>query len=90
MRPTLTELRSGPQLAELAGGRLDIGFVFGTPPTEEFGHRPVLRTRLVAVVGGSHPLARQTSVTFAQLAEHPCHDHAVDHPRLPVGNAGRR
>jgi DNA-binding transcriptional LysR family regulator len=76
VRLDMRELRSGPQLDALADGRLDVAFVFGPPDgfdaPDGLVARRVLRTRLAAVVAPHHPLAGRASVTFAELAQHPC------------------
>ncbi|HVV19381.1 MAG TPA: LysR substrate-binding domain-containing protein [Pseudonocardiaceae bacterium] len=70
LRSVLAEARSGPQLAGLAAGELDVALVFGTPA----GHasRLLFRTSLMALVGAGHPLYGRREVSFAELAEHPC------------------
>lgn len=72
LRPVLVEKRSGPQLADLAAGELDVGLVFGTPADPYFAHRVAFRTPLMALVAPDHPLAGRREVSFAALAEHPC------------------
>ncbi|HEX5120695.1 MAG TPA: LysR family transcriptional regulator [Pseudonocardiaceae bacterium] len=72
LRPVLVEKRSGPQLAELAAGELDVALVFGTPADSCFATRTAFRTSLMALVGTGHPLCGRDEVTFAELADHPC------------------
>lgn len=72
LRPVLVEKRSGPQLAELAAGELDVALVFGTPADPYFASRTAFRTSLMALVGTGHPLCGRDEVTFAELADHPC------------------
>ncbi|HEX3589837.1 MAG TPA: LysR family transcriptional regulator [Pseudonocardiaceae bacterium] len=72
LRPVLSEQRSGPQLAGVAAGELDVALVFGTPDDPGFAHRHAFRTPLVALVGAGHPLAGRADVQVAGLAEHPC------------------
>lgn len=72
LRPVLTELRSGPQLAGVAAGDLDVALVFGTPDDPCLAHRSAFRTPLVGLVGPGHPLAGRRRVRFAELAPHPC------------------
>lgn len=72
LRPVLLEKRSGPQLAELAAGELDIALVFGTPADPCFASRTAFRTSLMALVGAGHPLYGRDDVTFTELADHPC------------------
>ncbi len=52
---SLWEKRTGPQLAGLADGTLDVALVYGHPRTADFRYRLVLRKiPLVAVVGKGH------------------------------------
>ncbi len=52
---SLWEKRTGPQLAALSEGTLDVGLVYGHPHTADFRYRPLLqRIPLVAVVGRGH------------------------------------
>lgn len=66
------ELRSGPQLAALAEGRLDIAMVYGKPSSTALRSRPLLRLPLVAVVGERHPWARRERMPFRALDGQPC------------------
>ncbi|KAA2261432.1 LysR family transcriptional regulator [Solihabitans fulvus] len=68
----LEEKRTGPQLAALADGTLDIALVYGRPRTADFRHRHLLRLPIVAVVGQDHEWAGRASVPFAELAGQPC------------------
>jgi DNA-binding transcriptional LysR family regulator len=68
----LSERRTGPQLAALASGELDVALVYGRPVTAEFGYRRLLRVKLVAVVGQNHRLAGRPGVPFAEIAQHEC------------------
>ncbi len=72
LRPVLAEKRSGPQLSDLASGRLDVALVFGPPGGSYFASRVMFRTPLMALVAPGHPLAGREAVSFAELAEHPC------------------
>ena len=72
VRTVLAEQRSGPQLAGLAGGELDVALVFGTPTDPYYASRTAFRTSLVAVVGAAHPLHGRVSLSFTELADHPC------------------
>lgn len=72
LRPVLVEKRSGPQLGDLAAGKLDVALVFGAPGGSYFASRVLFRTSLMAVVAPGHPLAGREAVSFAELAEHPC------------------
>ncbi|MBF6209573.1 LysR family transcriptional regulator [Nocardia puris] len=70
---SLWEKRTGPQLAALADGTLDLALVYGHPSTAAFRYRPLLRRiPLVAVVGRTHRWAGRTGVRFAELAEQRC------------------
>jgi DNA-binding transcriptional LysR family regulator len=72
LRPVLTEQRSGPQLADLAAGDLDVALVFGNPTDPFYASRIAFRTSLMALVGTGHPLYGRRTVTFAELSHHPC------------------
>jgi DNA-binding transcriptional LysR family regulator len=72
LRPILVEQRSGPQLAGLAAGELDVALVFGRPSDPYYASRTAFRTSLMALVGATHPLAGRREMPFAELAEHPC------------------
>lgn len=72
LRPVLVEKRSGPQLSDLAAGRLDVAMVFGAPADPCFASRVMFRTSLMGLVASSHPLSGRRSVSFAELAEHRC------------------
>ncbi|WP_239341085.1 LysR family transcriptional regulator [Frankia sp. CiP3] len=63
----LWERRTGPQLKSLLNGELDIGFIFGTPPTNELHSREVLRLPLAAIVGEQHAWAARAQVSFREL-----------------------
>jgi DNA-binding transcriptional LysR family regulator len=66
------EKRTGPQLAALSAGELDVALVYGRPVTSEFGYRRLLRVQLVAIVSQEHRLAGRRGVPFAELAQHEC------------------
>ncbi|WP_132122986.1 LysR family transcriptional regulator [Actinocrispum wychmicini] len=66
------ELRTGPQLAALADGTLDVALVYGQPATARFASRRLLRVPMVAVVGREHRWAGRPGVPFAELAHQPC------------------
>lgn len=68
----LSERRTGPQLASLAGGDLDVALVYGRPVTADFRWRHLMRLPMVAVVGPGHPWAGLDAVSFAELAEQRC------------------
>ena len=68
----LTEMRTGPQLAALKAGDLDVAMVYGRPVSPDFKHRPMLQVPLVAVVGQNHGWARRPRVPFAELATESC------------------
>ena len=67
----LHEMRTGPQLAALAEGRLDVALVYGRPVTSDFNFRHLLRVPLVAVVGMGHPWAGRPGVLFNELQHQP-------------------
>lgn len=70
---SLWEKRTGPQLAALADGSLDIAVVYGHPSTVEFRYRKVLhRIPLVAVVGRRHRWADRAGVPFNGLQHQQC------------------
>lgn len=68
----MVELRTGPQLAALADGRLDVAMVYGRPAGTGLSARLLLRVPLVAVVGTDHRWARRERVPFGDLATEPC------------------
>jgi DNA-binding transcriptional LysR family regulator len=72
LRPVLVEKRSGPQLADLVAGKLDVALVFGAPADPYFASRVMFSTPLMALVASRHPLSGRHSVSFAELAEHRC------------------
>ncbi|HJQ46745.1 MAG TPA: LysR family transcriptional regulator [Amycolatopsis sp.] len=70
----LSSGRSGPQLAALARGELDVGLVYGRPSS---GDGPLLSRQLVpmrigALVGHGHMWANRSSVAIRELGELPC------------------
>ncbi|WP_040795491.1 LysR family transcriptional regulator [Nocardia higoensis] len=70
---SLWEKRTGPQLAALADGTLDLALVYGHPNSPEFRYRRLLhRVPLVAVVGRRHRWAERPGVPFAELAGQNC------------------
>ncbi|WP_433714402.1 LysR family transcriptional regulator [Nocardia sp. CA-084685] len=70
---SLWEKRTGPQLAALADGSLDLALVYGHPSTPDFAYRRLLhRVPLVAVVGRRHRWADRPGVPFAELAGQEC------------------
>ncbi|MCC3313895.1 LysR family transcriptional regulator [Nocardia africana] len=70
---SLWEKRTGPQLAALSDGSLDIALVYGHPSTVEFRYRRVLhRVPLVAVVGRRHRWADRPGVSFNELQHQEC------------------
>ncbi|MFE3543735.1 LysR family substrate-binding domain-containing protein [Nocardia sp. NPDC059177] len=70
---SLWEKRTGPQLAALAAGTLDIALVYGHPGTADFRYRRLLhRVPLVAVVGRRHRWADRSGVPFAELRDQEC------------------
>ena len=67
----MVELRTGPQLAALKDGRLDVAMVYGRPGPD-LSSRLLLRVPLVAVVGAGHRWAGRERVPFGELATEPC------------------
>jgi DNA-binding transcriptional LysR family regulator len=68
----LWEKRTGPQLAALLAGKLDVALVYGHPVTSEFRYRRLLPVPLVALVAQNHKWAGRPAVPFAEVAHHPC------------------
>ncbi|MEV0688324.1 LysR substrate-binding domain-containing protein [Nocardia sp. NPDC050378] len=70
---SLWEKRTGPQLAGLADGSLDVALVYGHPSTADFRYRRLLhRIPLVAVVGRRHRWADRPGISFAELQSQDC------------------
>jgi DNA-binding transcriptional LysR family regulator len=67
----LRELMTGPQLTALRHRDIDVGFVYGRPPTG-YSHRYVQELPVVAVVADTHPWAGRGQVRFADLATTRC------------------
>ncbi|WP_236796153.1 LysR family transcriptional regulator [Amycolatopsis sp. GM8] len=70
----LSSGRSGPQLAALARGELDVGLLYGRGSN---GDGPLLSRQLVpmrigALVGHGHMWANRSSIAIRELAELPC------------------
>lgn len=68
----MVEMRTGPQLAALADGRLDVAMVYGRPSGRNLRSRLLLRVPLVAVVGAGHRWAGREEVPFRALREERC------------------
>ncbi|GAA5069292.1 DNA-binding transcriptional LysR family regulator [Thermocatellispora tengchongensis] len=68
----MSEMRTGPQLAALGEGRLDVAMVYGRPLAADLRSRHLLRVPLVAVVGLRHPWAARERVPFVELAGESC------------------
>lgn len=68
----LEEKRTGPQLAALAQGAIDVALVYGRPVASGFECRRLLQVPMVAVVGPHHKFAGRRSVPFSELAGQPC------------------
>lgn len=66
------EMRTGPQLAALADGKLDVAMVYGKPSATTMASRRLLRLPLVAVVGERHHWAGRRRVPFGDLAGESC------------------
>jgi DNA-binding transcriptional LysR family regulator len=67
----LRELMTGPQLTALRHRDIDIGFLYGRPPSG-YSYVYVQELPLVGVVSDSHPWAGRAQVRFAELAAMPC------------------
>ncbi|XVQ15764.1 LysR substrate-binding domain-containing protein [Spirillospora sp. CA-255316] len=68
----MAEMRTGPQLAALQAGRLDVAMVYGEPASNGLRSRRLLRVPLVAVVGLEHHWAGRGGVPFEELAGESC------------------
>ncbi|PXY23269.1 LysR family transcriptional regulator [Prauserella sp. PE36] len=66
------EMRTGPQLAALADGKLDVAMVYGRPNSTTLRSRRLLRVPLVAIVGEKHRWAGRQRVPFGELADESC------------------
>lgn len=67
---TLRELTADRQLALLAAGELDLGFMIAPPTVKELAARRVLRETLIAALPAHHRLARtRRPVDLADLAQ---------------------
>lgn len=66
----LTERRSGPQLAAVEAGGLDVALTYGAPGT--LRSRVLLTAPVVAVVREHHPLAGRETIAIADLAGEAC------------------
>ena len=70
---TLWERRTGPQLAAVHAGTLDLALVYGYPHSPDLRYRRVVMDiPIVGVVGRAHPWAQRDSVPFAELAGQHC------------------
>lgn len=72
LQPRLWERRTGPQIKSLLSGELDVGFIFGLPPTSSLHSMEVLRVRILAVVGEHHEWAERDQVPFCELERQGC------------------
>ncbi|SDD50287.1 LysR family transcriptional regulator [Actinokineospora iranica] len=68
---SVTESRISTQLADLAEGKLDVGFVHPQAPHPELAEEPLLTEPLLAVVPDSHPLAARRELSLADLCAQP-------------------
>lgn len=66
------EMRTGPQLAALAEGKLNVAMVYGKPSSTSLRSRHLLRVPLVAIVGEKHRWAGRRRVPFGELAAESC------------------
>lgn len=70
---SLWEKRTGPQLAALSDGTLDVALAYGRPHTRQFRSRRLLADiPIVAIVGRGHRWAGRSGVRFAELAAEQC------------------
>ena len=70
---SLWEKRTGPQLAALADGTLDIALAYGRPHSADLrGRRVLANIPIVAVVGRDHAWAGRKAIRFAELAGQDC------------------
>jgi DNA-binding transcriptional LysR family regulator len=69
----LTEMDTDPQLEALAEGRLDVGFIRPPVPQYPLGVVAVtiLNEPIIVVLRKDHPLATQTAISVATLANEP-------------------
>jgi DNA-binding transcriptional LysR family regulator len=72
IHPQLWERRTGPQLAALVAGELDVAMVYGRPSAPEIMFRQVFEEPVVAVVGEHHVWAGRDHVPFRELAHQRC------------------
>ncbi|GAB3300939.1 LysR family transcriptional regulator [Epidermidibacterium keratini] len=76
------ERRTGPQIAGIAAGELDLGFSYGYPNDRRFAHRRIdAQIPIVGIVGRDHPLAGRGSVPIAELDDYAC--VLFDRPQSP-------
>lgn len=68
----LVEQRTGPQLAALVSGDLDVAIVYGRPSSPEIASKRLFRVPLVAVVGNGHMWAGRGGIPFGELARQQC------------------
>lgn len=79
---TTWERRTGPQIAGIGAGELDLGFSYGYPNDRRFAHRRVdVQIPIVGIIGRDHPLAGRVSVPVAELDSHSC--VLFDRPQSP-------
>ncbi|MBK6424276.1 MAG: LysR family transcriptional regulator [Gemmatimonadetes bacterium] len=67
----LREMPTGPQLAGIKAGEIDIGFVREPRPDPELEIVTVMREPLRIAVNKSHPLAARPTIAVRHLAEEP-------------------
>lgn len=65
------ETNTREQIAPLNDGTLDLGLMRNTQLPESLAWQPVLREPLLAMIHREHPLAKQASVSLAELAAEP-------------------
>lgn len=68
----LAEQRSGPQLAAVDAGGLDVALAYGAPATPALRSRVLLPVSVDAVVREDHALAGREALAVSDLADEPC------------------
>jgi DNA-binding transcriptional LysR family regulator len=68
----LSEKQTGPQLAALSSGALDVAMVYGRPWASQFESRLLMQVPLVALVGRQHSWANRSRTSFSQLGGQAC------------------
>ncbi|PRZ44420.1 DNA-binding transcriptional LysR family regulator [Antricoccus suffuscus] len=70
---SLWERRTGPQIAAVRAGSLDLAMTYGYPQAPEMQYRRLVSDiPIVGVIGHRHPWAARDEVSFAELAGQQC------------------